>query len=444
MTRRTFALLACGWLLGARAALAADAVTSAAVVAPREHAVARAWTPLSQSLAAHGVTLGGSMAGMWIGDVAGGMKTGGVYNTLGFASVDADLSKLAKGWRGGRAFANVAWIRGGSASWSYVGDALTVSNLDGFDSIRLYDAWLQQSFGDALSIRAGCVSADEEFGGTEGGAMLTNSAFGWNAGICANVPSGGPIYYAPGLGVRIEATPRAGWTARAGAWDGDTFDSPEGRSSVNAHGVHFELSRAQGAFVLGELARAWHVDDARGHGTLALGAWRHTALVEDVRLDANGEPFERSGLEPAEHRGTHGAYGVFEQRLWSATPDGARGLGGWARLASAPADRSAFSFVGEAGLCWSGPLARRPSDALALGVVHAEVSHAARREVSDENAVVGGSRALPDYERVLELAYAIALRPHWTVTPDVQWVQHPGTTREIPDAWVAGLRVVFE
>lgn len=435
-------LLAISAWFGASPALAADA--SPVVVAPGRGAIERPWTPVATTLAAHGVTFGGSMTGLWIGDVAGGMKTGGVYNTLGFASVDADLEKLAKGWHGARAFANVAWIRGGSVSWSYVGDALAVSNLDGFDSIRLYDAWLQQSFGDVLSIRAGSLSADEEFGGTECGAMLTNSAFGWNAGISANVPNGGPIFYAPGLGVRLAATPRAGWTARVGAYDGDTFDSADGRASVNAHGVHFALDRAQGAFVVGELVHAWGPESGGAPGAITLGGWRHTASVADARLDVDDVPFAASGLEPAIHPGIEGAYGVLEQRLWNATPYGARHVAAWTRLAFAPANRSALSFVGEAGVRWNGPFASRADDALALGVVHAAVSSEVRAQVRDANALDHSDRVVPDYERVVELAYAIAVRPHWTLTPDVQWVQHPGTTRQIRDALVTGLRLSFE
>jgi porin len=401
--------------------------------------VLSAW---AASLAARGVHVGGSMTGLWIGDVAGGAQRGGVVNTLGFLGADADLEQLTGGWHGGRAFVNGAWIRGGSVSTAFVGDALVVSNLDGFDSIRLYQAWLEQGIADGrVSLRAGVLSADEEFCGTDGGALFTNSGFGWEAGIGGNVVNGGPIYFAPGVGLRLEARPARGWAVRTGAYDGDSFDSPDGSPDPNRHGVHFQLTRAQGAFLIGELARTWGEGADRRPGALKLGAWRHTADFADKLRDAQGGSFELSGLEPAVHHGNHGGFGVLEQTLWSGPSDATRCVCGWLRLAGAPADRSAFSWVSEGGVHWTGLVPGRKADVLAVGVVTAYVSPDAQQGVRDANLRDGGNRVVPDFERALEAGYQVRVGEHWQVTPGVQWVQHPGTTRETRNAVVAALRV---
>ena len=186
-----------------------------------------------------------------------------------------------------------------------MGDALVASNLEAYPSLRLYDAWIEQSFAlERASVRFGSMGADEEFAGTDGGAMFTNSAFGWEAGIGANVINGGPIYFVPALGARLEFTPSERWTWRAGAYDGDSFDSPGGDPAVNAHGLRHSQSRAQGAFLIGEGARQWGAESGGLPGGARLGAWRHTADFPDQHLDDRGGSFVVSGLDPVVHHGS--------------------------------------------------------------------------------------------------------------------------------------------
>jgi porin len=403
------------------------------------------WRPLQSALETRGVTMNATLTGLWIGDVAGGLGTGGTLQSLAYGAADADLEKLTGWWKGGHAFANVAFIRGHDLSGRFVGDALVVSNLEAYESLRLYDVWIEQVFaGERASLRIGSMGADEEFSGTECGSVLTNSAFGWEAGIGANVVNGGPIYFVPALGARLEFRPAEPWAFRVGAYDGDSFDSPDGNPVVNAHGVRWSLDRAQGAFLIGEGSRSWGAGKGGHPGVIKLGAWRHTANFADLRLDASGASFAASGLDPAVHHGNQGGYGAVEQKLWSAPSNAAAGICGWVRAAGAPADRSPYSWVSEGGLSWTGMLPGRPQDALVVGWVSALVSPEFRQQVRDANASGGGSDPVPDHEAVLEAAYSMTFGDHWVVTPDVQWVQHPGATSVTPNATVAGLRVTWQ
>jgi porin len=408
-------------------------------------APANGWRALSRALATRGVTTSAALTGIWVGDVAGGVKTGGTAQSLAYGAADADLARLTGWWQGAHAFANVAFIRGGDLSGRFVGDALTASNLQAYASLRLYDAWIEQVFaGGRASLRLGCMGADEEFTGTDGGVMFTNSAFGWEAGIGANVINGGPIYFVPALGARIEYRPDERWVLRAGAYDGDSFDSPDGDPVVNAHGLRFSLSRTQGAFLIGEGTRAWGAQDGALPGRATLGAWRHTADFPDNRLDASGAPFAVSGLDAAMHHGNQGGYGVLEQKVWNSPAGAEAGIAGWVRLAGAPADRSAYAWVPEAGLRWTGLLPGRARDVLGIGWVCGIVSPSLRRQVRDANAADGDARPVPDHEGVLEAAYELRVGGHWVVTPDVQWVQHPGATTAAANATVAGLRLAWQ
>ena len=44
----------------------------------------------------------------------------------------------------------------------YAGDELTVSNIDAYDGLRLYEVFTEKSFGK-LNVRMGNLLADEEF-----------------------------------------------------------------------------------------------------------------------------------------------------------------------------------------------------------------------------------------------------------------------------------------
>lgn len=464
MWQRLLALLGSWIALGTTVALAATepdssaglpATEPTAVVLPgtlagaaggtAEAVAPRGWRALPAALAAHGITTTATLTGLWIGDVAGGRRTGGTVQSLAYGTADVDLEKLVPGWHGGHALANLAYIHGPGLSDRFVGDALVASNLEGFGSLRLYNVWVEQSFaGDRASVRAGTLGADEEFSGTEGGSMLTNSAFGWEAGIGANVVNGGPIYFVPALGARLEVRATDGWTLRAGAFDGDAFDSPDGDPEPSAHGLHLTLSSEEGAFVIGESEVAWGRSGGTHPGALKLGAWGHTADFPDLRFDAAGQPVATSGLAAAMHHGNAGGYAVLEQSLWSAPSREGAGIACWSRLAAAPADRSPYAWVGEAGLRWTGPLAGRDADAIALGWVGAFASPDARDAVRDANAADGGSRPLAGHEGVLEAAWQWRIGAHASVTPDLQWIQHPGATAATANATVVGLRFGWE
>ncbi|MCC6651265.1 MAG: carbohydrate porin [Candidatus Eisenbacteria bacterium] len=328
-----------------------------------------------------------------------------------------------------------------------MGDALTVSNLDGFDSIRLYQAWAQQEFLEGrLSLRAGSLAADEEFTGTEGGGLFSNGAFGWSAGVGANIVNGGPIYFSPALGARIGFAPSENWSFRAGLYDGDSFDSPAGDPTVNQHGLHFSLGTDQGTFAVAEAGHSWTAAGEGGAlpGTFRLGVWRHSADFSDNWADANGESFTLRETEPAMHHGNRGWYSSFEQRLWAEKGSAEQGVSAWLRVSGAPSDRSAVEWASDGGFQWAGPLPGRDDDVFGIAVATAHVSRGVQAQVRDELALSGEGGVVPDFERVVEGVYQIRIAEHWNVSPGLQWVQHPGMSSEIRNAWVPSLRVTFE
>lgn len=94
----------------------------------------------------------------------GGLRTGGAY----LDNLDLTLSvdgERAWGVRGLSAYAYL--LRNNSARFSerYVGDAMTVSNIDAPEATRLYEAWMEWAMGTArpLSLRFGLYDLNSEF-----------------------------------------------------------------------------------------------------------------------------------------------------------------------------------------------------------------------------------------------------------------------------------------
>ncbi len=377
------------------------------------------WGGVRTKLFDRGVHLQFGYIGEVFGNVAGGTRRGAVYEGLGEMALELDLEKLVN-WRGGTFRASSLWLHGRGPS-RLVGDALTVSNIDGHDSIRLYELWLEQKFlREALSIRVGNLLADEEFAGTEYGGLLLNSAFGWPAFISGNVVNTGPAFFVSALGARARFSPSDNWYFQIAAFDGDTFDSAAGNPRVNANGTRWHLSSDQGALVMSELGlRRNNTEEATGlPGTLKLGAWVHTADFTD-----HARPTKT-------HRHNVGAYLAAEQMLWrEEESNDEQGLGAFFRIGGGPEDRSAFAFTFDTGLHYTGLIPGRDEDKAAIGFVHTDFSDARP-----------GYGVFRNYEQVVEFTYEFAPRPWWTIQPDIQWVHNPSGKRGPDDALVLGLR----
>ncbi len=390
-------------------------------------------------LARWGIELSACYTAKTMAVVQGGLRRGAVINGEGVASATLDLERAA-GIAGGRAFASALWLHGSSPSGKLVGDTLGVSNLDGYDSVRLYEVWCEQTVLEGcVGLRAGALLADAEFAGTDTGALFLNSAFGWPAFISANTRNTGPAFYVPAAGVRLRLAPATPWQLQVGVYDGDTFDSLEGDAHGTRHGLHFRVGGQQGWF---GIAEATFRTALIGQPTvLKAGAWRHTAGFPDNYRDESGASFVQSGREPLIHAGTCGVYASAERTLRQAVA-GRPGVAAHVRAGTNPGDRAAYAWVIDAGCNITGLLSRRSDDVFGMGFVHASVSRDLRRRMEDQIAVGAATPAdRPDFEQVIELSYRAALSPGWTAQGDVQWVRHAGTTAMYASVLVLGLRL---
>ncbi len=103
------------------------------------------WLGVRTTLEDKGVEIsGGYTAEVW-GNTTGGLKQGAVYTGLLDFGATVDLEKLV-GWKGASVSTTWLWLSGRDASEDLVGNFLTISNIAGFNTLRMLELWFQQDF----------------------------------------------------------------------------------------------------------------------------------------------------------------------------------------------------------------------------------------------------------------------------------------------------------
>lgn len=391
---------------------------------------------LRPALAAHGMDLGLTYIGETFGSLTGGVKRGVVYDGQFAASLDADLDKLA-GWSGAKAHVDMLEIHGrGPSAGLLGGNLLTVSNIEARPALRLYTLWLEQSLlDDKVSLRLGQIRSDEEFIVSKTASTLINSTFGSPAIAADDMTAGGPVYPLAQPGVRLQAKPAADLTLRSAVFGGN----PGGRGCLgdpqicNPSGTTFSLSG--GTLWINEVEYDANAGkDAKGlPGTYKLGAWRETGTFTD----------QFTGLRS--RSGDWAVYGIADQTVWQSE-GGEQSLSVFLRMAGAPAERNLISWYADGGFGVKAPLPKRPDDVLTLGVAYAKISD----DAAAADRLAGPPTPVRDHEAVIELTYSAAVKPGWTVQPDLQYVIHPGghvlspgSAHPIGDALLLGVRTTL-
>ena len=395
------------------------------------------WGGLRTRLADKGVELGAEYyAEVW-GNTTGGLKRGAVYTGLMLLEAHLDFNKLV-GWEGASFYTRWLWLSGRDASEDLAGNFLTISYIAGFNTFRNLELWFQQNlFDDKISIRVGQLAADSEFVISDYGSVLINAAFGWPAFIYMNIPNGGPGYPMGAPAVRLALNPSKDFTFLAAVFQGDVF-----AQNVNRHGFDWNLNASNGYFWMTEAQ--WR-HDFWLPGQIKVGAWFHTA------------DFPNADGSDSSYWGNYGIYFIADQMIYreespaasvlskdgnsvaskeAASDDEAQGFGLFARLAFDPQDRNFVGFYAEGGFNYKGLIPTRDNDILGAGIGYAQLTNGAKDVLASEGSVN------PDYEIVIEATYQAQITPWLVLQPDLQYIIHPGGTRDFGNALILGGRVV--
>jgi porin len=366
-----------------------------------------------------GVTFRGEYTGEGFSNLSGGVRRGVTYEALLKLNLQLDLKQIV-GWTGGSVSALALYPFGEGLSREYTGDFNILSNIDAYDSFRLFELWFQQKFlGDHASVRVGQMSADQEFYQSQRSNIFINSCFGTFPTI--SMGTNLPIYPVGGLGARIDFHPTAGAFVRVAG-----FDSNPGQANSNSkHGTRFHLNASSGMIVIAEAG--YQIIPSPENGgkdeTYTLGAYYDSRRFAGDFVDST-------------HSRNGGFYAIVDRLLYRTTPyvnaqSNFIGLGAFASCAFAPADRNEVSFYADGGINYNGPFPGRDHDVFGLAVSYTKISHA---------YLVSKTPIHSGHETVFEATYRLQLTDRLYIQPDFQYILDPGAFRHLPNAVAAGVR----
>lgn len=404
-----------------------------------------------EDLQEKGVTLSAQSTSDMLGSTTGGAARGGTYSGLLTLGSLVDLEK-AVGWEGATVNSTWIWLYGNNLSAQDIGNSMLVSGIAGPPAFSCYQLWLEQKlFQEALSVRAGLLGLDTEFGISKTASLFLNTTFGMPYLFLNNFPNGGPTYPMATPGVRFALQPAAWMTLRSAFSQANPFTT-----QANPHNFNWNFGPSGGLLSLNEAETKWNAAaDSKGlPGTAKAGFWIQTG--ESPAPQAPGSFVY--GAPSANAYGT-GFYAMLDQELTDpcritkeeepdrSTPSikgGAdhekiickEGLRSFARIGFSPQEWSATSFYADGGLVYKGLLPGRKKDKLGVAFAYAQMSPAMLSQASAAG-LPGGS-----FEAVAELSYSWVVSPAIALQPDLQYVIHPNGTEQYGNALVIGIRAV--
>jgi porin len=390
---------------------------------------------LRSALSKYGVTLSIIENSEVFGNVSGGAKQGGEYNGLTTATLQLDTQR-AFGLNGGLFNASALQIHGGNLSATNLYTLQTASGIESDRATRLWELWYQQKFGDAVDIKVGQQSIDQEFMVSQNSGYFINTMMGWPMLPTADMPGGGPAYPLSALGVRARAHINDNFTILAGVYNGSPVSNNTGDPQMrNPSGTSFPLGGgvlaiAELQFVYpgsGTLVKADEADPLSR--TYKIGFWYDSESFADLRRDNTGLSLANplSAGIPVTHNGDYAFYGVADQMIWRGA-DADRNINAFVRPMFTPLqDRNLISFSVNAGLTMHEPIVGRDDDTAGIGMGFTRVSNAATGFDLDTALYNPGVFSpIRHNETFLEATYQYEVMPWWQIQPDIQYVFNPG------------------
>lgn len=333
-------------------------------------------------------------------NASGGKRRGARYLDNLDIVFEADMEQLA-GWTGAQVHLYGLYNNGRSIS-DLAGDTQAVSNIEtGVSALRLYEAWIDQKFGDAVSLRAGLYDLNSEFDSLDAAGLFVSSPHGIGTDFAQSGRNGPSIFPSTSLAARIQVNPAPGWRLRAAILDGVPGDPDRpGRTAVR-------LGGGDGALLVGEL------EAPLGEGKLLVGHWRYTATFDLNNGGGTGQ----------------GNAGTYVRGEFPVIARGGRKTDAFLRLGTASDRFNMFDFFAGTGLKFSGWVPGRADDEFGIAVAAAFTADSYR-------AATGAAAA----ETAVEVTYRSQLTPWLAVQPNLHYVRRPSADPTVRDALVVGLR----
>jgi porin len=386
------------------------------------------WGGLRKKLEDDGFKITPTWIGDFFGNPTGGAAQGIEENGSFDVALDFDLDRMSEGAvKDLSIHANAFYIYGPGLSPKYVGDFSNTSNIQGYNTIRLQELWIQKWLWDKrVSIKVGNLAVDSEYFQSTSAAVFINSTFG-TPDLIANNIANAPIFPVASPGVRIQFLPTSKYYVMAGVYGMDLNSTP---ATDNHYGTHFAMNGGSGLLVMSEAGFLLNQspNDRGLQGTYRLGSFVET----DNYNNWGSQAASALGTGSLQSAGANfGIYGVIDQQIYSEDD---KTISLFVRGGGAPSNINFVDAYIDGGFNFTGFVPGRANDVAGIGLAHAHVSG------NFSNGQVIQGNAPYTEESVLEVTYKAQLNSWWTVQPDFQYVMNPSGVAGSPNAVVLGVR----
>lgn len=360
----------------------------------------RSWGNVHPHFEQQGVEVNAILTLESVNILRGGVKTGRKF-LANFDFTTTIDTHDADWWDDGIFFFYILANAGGDPT-TMVGDVQTTSNIEAYDTIKLFEAWYQHQLGDRYSALVGLYNYNAEFYTLKYAGTFFTSSFG----IGPDVSQAGPsIFPTTALAARLNYTSPDGLYILGAVFDGAPGDPADPR------GTQITLDYHDGVFYAVEAG--YNTNKNAGdpdYTKLGIGIWHNT---QNFMNGINGSTLPSNG----------GVYIIGETTI-------KKGLGTFLQIGAARKDRNQIANYFGTGMYCAGLLSGRGDDIFAVGLAQARNSHAYR------TANPGKERD----ETILEINYMMQITPWLIIQPAVQYVMNPSMDPTVTNAWVAGAR----
>ncbi|MBI1360581.1 MAG: hypothetical protein GC155_09920 [Alphaproteobacteria bacterium] len=412
--------------------------------APQPQHLLGDWGGFRSGLHDDGIDLSAAYTGQGAYNVSGGMDTGAAYAQQLQLGVDIDWKKLAglNGFSTHAVFINRA---GNNVSTDYVGDNLiqaqSIYGGAGDVLVHLVDVYGDLKLAKGrIDIAAGRLPVGEDYATSPLYCQFLNTAVcGYPNAIAAK--AGFSTFPNSTWGARVRVATAKHLYVQAGAYE--VRPRAGGRS-----GFDWGWSGTTGTYYPVEVGYEPVFGPNMLEGHYKAGFAHDTSDYPDLYRDQNGDPFAATGLPQLQHGGRDSTYVLADQMIVRNAAGPERGLivtGGYVWSDKATSQLSRFFFL---GLTDKGFLASRPDDV--LGIVFAKESISGSVTATQQIQATMNQPLLMDApgvqseETVIEAHYDWAAHPGLTLTPDIQYIMHPGGAETYPDAVVIGAQLAAD
>lgn len=301
-------------------------------------------------------------------------------------------------WSGGTAMIYLLSNTGTDPS-TFVGDAQVSSNIEAYDSQRLYEFWYNQVLADdKIEILVGLHDLNSEFYTNDCAGLFNNSSFGIGADVASNAPISVFNLTAPGL--RIKYTPRENISILGAIYDGDPGDPAK-----NDNGLSLDWDKDQGilSIIESQFIRN-RSKDLELSDTFRFGFWHHSADFVGV-----------NEAVPEIHDSNFGVYTSIDLSFSNAFKTFFAG-------GIAKEDCSPVPFYVGTGINLIGFWDTRTDDILGIAINAANISE------------------YDNWEVVLEASWYVHMTNYFSLKPDIQYIINPGGNPDSDSSIVLSLR----